>query len=138
MLGILSLWTLDLTFFEQGQLPLWGRYQRKPSWPLPPAQIRCSCFMPSGCRCTCFLTSFCDRNTEILLNSPHNLLSSVGHFLTTRTDIDAQNLWMTIANQALEVYAAKTDVCCSLCILKTFFTKLCIICLDCTAERCTR
>jgi hypothetical protein len=39
-------------------------------------------------------------------------MSSVGHLLTTRTDIDAQNLWMTIAHQALEVYAAKIDVCC--------------------------
>ena len=43
--------------------------------------------------------------------------SVVANLLTIRTDIQAQNLWMNMAHQLMEVYVTKSDVC-SCCISK--------------------
>jgi len=51
----------------------------------------------------------CGREAELSLR-PLTLLSVVSNLLSTRTDIEAQNLWISIAQQVLEVYVTKTDV----------------------------
>ena len=61
------------------------------------------------------------NNSEIFFR-PCTLLSIVGNLLTTRTGIEAQNLWMSVAHQILDVYVTKTDVCC-LCTFRRLLSQ---------------
>lgn len=61
-----------------------------------------------------FSVMFDNLNLAKMFIRPLTLLSVVSKLLTTRTDIEAQNLWMSLAHQILEMYVMKTDVgsCC--------------------------
>ena len=51
---------------------------------------------------------------------PVTLLSVVSKLLTTRTDIESQKLWMSLAHQILETYVMKAEVCVCCACLKSF------------------
>ncbi|KAF8806096.1 hypothetical protein BYT27DRAFT_7141632 [Phlegmacium glaucopus] len=121
ILAILSLWRLAPLFFQQGiqtvnDIDNWVNIAVK-IWEAPidiSVKISTASTMRKVSEQT-FMTPPTAPNYMIMVNIvksslPVTLLSVVGNLLTTRTDIEAQSLWMSIAQQVLEVYVTTTDL----------------------------
>jgi neurofibromin 1 len=121
MLGILSLWRSSPLFFQQGiqssdDMQKWVEVAVN-VWQAPidiSVKISTASCMRKLTEMT-FMTPPSAPNYAIMvdivkLSLPLTLLSVVSNLLTTRTDIEAQTVWMGLAHQILEVYVAKTDI----------------------------
>ncbi|PPR04649.1 hypothetical protein CVT24_011867 [Panaeolus cyanescens] len=121
ILGILSLWRSTPLFFIKGietrdDVDNWVASAVK-LWEAPidiSVKISTSSTMRKVSELT-FLTDSTDPSykimTEIVKSAlPRTLISVVANLLTTRTDVEAQRLWISIAHQVMEVYVAKIDL----------------------------
>ena len=111
---------------------VYGGYHSWRSSPHPPLQTMRCWLISSSCCCRYFPVIFVtvDCSVKIFIR-PVALLSVVSNLLTARTDTEAQNLWMALAHQILEIYIRKIDVRC--CVSPKRLLKL----LDRTCEICT-
>ncbi|CAA7259350.1 unnamed protein product [Cyclocybe aegerita] len=121
ILGILSLWRAIPVFFMTGIISVedvdnWNTVAVR-LWEAPidiSVKISTASCMRRVSEQT-FLTPATDPNYSLLIgivksSLPLTLLSVVGNLLTTRTDLEAQRLWISIAHQVIEVYVTKSDM----------------------------
>ncbi|KAJ3504772.1 hypothetical protein NLJ89_g7765 [Agrocybe chaxingu] len=121
ILGILSLWRAIPVFFMRGIVSVedvdnWNTVAVR-LWEAPidiSVKISTASCMRRVSEQT-FLTPATDPNYSLLIgivksSLPLTLLSVVGNLLTTRTDLEAQRLWISIAHQVIEVYVTKSDM----------------------------
>ncbi|KAF8165773.1 hypothetical protein B0H34DRAFT_794124 [Crassisporium funariophilum] len=120
ILGILSLWRATTLFFMKGldteDIDSWVTVAVK-LWEAPidiSVKISTASCMRKTSEAT-FMTPKSDPYYHLMIDIvksslPVTLLSVVGNLLTTRTDLEAQRLWISIAHQVIEVYVTKVDV----------------------------